>query len=331
MGRDPCDRRASGNRHEGDAGTILGQCWRIFDAIDDYVTILDLDKRIISANQSFLEGFQVELDQIANCKCHEALWGRAKNCRVCPVESVVQDLRPHTIEVENRRLGKTFVISASPIFDDHNQVVGMVHVTKDITDRKKAENELIEARSQLEARVAERTRELTILNERLYAEIAERKKAEAGLIRRTAELDLKSKTLEEANVALRVILKAREDDKDELEAKVLANMKKLVLPYLEKLNVSRLDDSQRACLSALQANLENLVSPFSQRLSSPLLNLTPREIQVANLIKEGRGNKEIADFFNIALRTVEFHRENIRKKIGLVNKKVNLRSQLLLF
>ncbi len=330
MGRYECEK-ASGDRDERDTATILGQCWRVFDAIDDYVTILDLDKRIISANQSFLDGFGVELSQIANCKCHEALWDREKNCRNCPVEAVLQDLRTHTIEVENRRLGKTFVISASPIFDDHNDVVGMVHVTKDITDRKKAENALIEARSQLEARVAERTRELTVLNERLYAEIAERKKAEAGLIKRSAELDLKSKTLEEANIALRVILKAREDDKDELEGKVLANMKKLVLPYVEKLKMSRLDDSQRTCLAALQANLENLVSPFSQRLSSPLLNLTPREIQVANLIKEGCGNKEIADFFNIALRTVEFHRENIRRKIGLVNKKANLRSQLLLF
>lgn len=316
---------------EADTATILGQCWRIFDAIDDYVTILDLDKRIVSANHSLLGGFQVELSKIVNCKCYEALWDRDKNCRICPVEKVLKDLKTHTIEVENRRIGKTFVISASPIFDDHNDIVGMVHVTKDITDRKKAENELIEARSQLEARVAERTRELTILNERLYAEIAERKKAEAGLIKRTAELDLKSKTLEEANIALRVILKAREDDKDELEGKVMANMKKLVLPYLEKINITRLDDSQRTCLSALQTNLENLVSPFSQRLSSPLVNLTPREIQIANLIKEGLGNKEIAQFFNVSLRTVEFHRENIRKKIGLVNKKVNLRSQLLLF
>jgi DNA-binding CsgD family transcriptional regulator len=168
-------------------------------------------------------------------------------------------------------------------------------------------------------------------NERLHKEIAERKKVEAGLNRRTAELDLKSRTLEEANIALRVILKAREEDKGELEGKVLANMKRLVLPCLEKLENSKLDEPQRASLNGLRVNLENLVSPFSQKLSSPLLNLTPREIQIANQIKEGRTSKEIAGFFNISLRTVEFHRENIRKKIGLVNKGVNLRSQLLLF
>ena len=185
-------KRISKNWTREDTAAILGQCWRIFDAINDYVTILDLDKRIISANQSFLDGFGVELSRIADCKCHEALWGRKKDCRVCPVEDVVQDLETHTIEVENRRLGKTFVISASPIFDDHNHLVGMVHVTKDITDRKKAENELAKARSQLEARVEERTRELTVLNQRLYAEIAERKKAQEVLIRRSAELDLKN-------------------------------------------------------------------------------------------------------------------------------------------
>lgn len=321
----------SGKRGEKSSAATLLQWQRTFDAIDDYVTILDLEKRVVSANQSLLKGLQVELGNISNCKCYEAFWGRDKNCRSCPVEQVLQDRRTHTIEVENRRLGKTFVISASPIFDDHNEVVGMVHVTKDITDRKKAENAVVEARSELEARVAKRTQELTCLNERLHAEIVERKKAEAGLFKRTAELDRKSRTLEEANIALRVILKAREDDKGELEGKVMANMKRLVLPYLEKLEKSSLESSQRACLEGLRANLEDLVSPFSQRLSSPLLNLTPREIQIANQIKEGRTSKEIAGFFNISLRTVEFHRENIRKKIGLVNKRVNLRSQLLLF
>ncbi len=316
---------------EPNSGVALQQWQRTFDAIDDYVTILDLDKSVVSANQSLLRDLQVELDNIVNCKCYKAFWHQEKDCQSCPVELVLQDRRTHMVEVENRRLGKTFVISASPIFDDHNVIIGMVHVTKDITDRKKAENALIEARSELETRVVERTLELTQLNKRLQGEIVERKKAEAGLFKHTTELNLKSRNLEEANIALRVILKAREEDKNELESKILANMKKLVLPYLEKLEKSRLESSQRFCLAGLRTNLEDLVSPFSQRLSSPLLNLTPREIQVASQIKEGHSNKEIAGFLNISLRTVEFHRENIRKKIGLVNKKVNLRSQLLLF
>ncbi len=320
-----------GEGSEKGGSAALRQWQRTFDAIDDYVTILDLDKRIVSANYSLLEGLQVELGKIVDCKCYEALWGREKHCRVCPVERVLKDRKTHTLEVENRRLGKTFVISASPIFDDHNVVIGMVHVSKDITVRKEAENEVAKARLELEVRVAERTRELSRVNERLHAEIVERKKAEVGLIKRGSELDLKSRTLEEANIALRVILKAREEDKGELEAKVLANMKKLVLPYLEKLENSNLEKPQQDYLAVLKTNLEDLVSPFSQQLSSPLLNLTPREIQIANRIKEGRTNKEIAGFFNISLRTVEFHRENIRNKIGLVNKKVNLRTQLLLF
>lgn len=316
------------NSGEPDSGVALQQWQRTFDAIDDYVTILDLEKRVVSANQSLLRDLQVELGNIVNRKCYKAFWHLEKDCQSCPVEQVLLDRHTHTVEVENRRIGKTFVISASPIFDDHDVIIGMVHVTKDITDRKKAENAVVEARSELETRVMERTRELTELNKRLQREIVERKRAEAGLFKRTTELDLKSRTLEEANIALRVILKAREEDKDEIESKILANMKNLVLPYLEKLEKSSLGSSQQFCLENLRANLEDLVSPFSQRLSSPLINLTPREIQVANQIKDGHSNKEIAGFFNISLRTVEFHRENIRKKIGLVNKKVNLRSQL---
>ncbi len=58
------------------------------------------------------------------------------------------------------------------------------------------------------------------------------------------------------------------------------------------------------------------------------LNLTPAEIQIANLIKLGKVNKEIAEIKNLSSRTIEFHRNNIRKKIGIKNKKVNLRTYL---
>jgi DNA-binding CsgD family transcriptional regulator len=79
----------------------------------------------------------------------------------------------------------------------------------------------------------------------------------------------------------------------------------------------------------LESNLNDVVSPFIHKLSSKYVGLTPTEIQIANLVKEGKTTKEIAEILHSSDRTVEFHRKNIRKKIGLVNRKVNLRSHLL--
>ena len=72
----------------------------------------------------------------------------------------------------------------------------------------------------------------------------------------------------------------------------------------------------------------SIISPFSQRLSSKLLNLTPKELQVAGLIKEGRTSKEIAELLDVAPSTVALYRNRIRKKLTVTGKKVNLRTYL---
>jgi DNA-binding CsgD family transcriptional regulator len=159
--------------------------------------------------------------------------------------------------------------------------------------------------------------------------ITERKRVEESLRRREYDLEVQSKNLEEVNAALKVLLKHREEDKAELEEKVVSNVKKLVLPYVERLNKSALGARQHTYLSIIESNLENIVSPFVGKLSSAYLGLTPTEIKVANLVKEARDTKTIAQLLNMSSRTVESHRQNIRKKLGLKNKKINLRTQLL--
>ncbi len=158
--------------------------------------------------------------------------------------------------------------------------------------------------------------------------ITERKQAESALRQREQELSLKTQNLEDLNTALTVLLKRREEDKSELEEKVMANVKELIMPYLEKLKGSRLDARTAALVGILEANLENIISPFTRKLSWKYLYLTPREIQVANLIREGKTTKEIAELMNVATSAVDTHRFHIRKKLGLNNKKLNLRSYL---
>jgi len=160
-------------------------------------------------------------------------------------------------------------------------------------------------------------------------DITERRRMEEALRKREEELELKSRNLEEMNTALRVLLKHREEDKSELEERILSNVKKLVIPYVEKLRKSRLTDEQASYLDILDDHLRDVLSPFLRNLGTRHLNLTPKEIQVASLIREGKTSKEIADVIGVSARAVDFHRDNIRIKLGIKNKKANLRSFLL--
>ncbi len=146
---------------------------------------------------------------------------------------------------------------------------------------------------------------------------------------RTIELKNKTAKLEEVNTALRVLLAKREEDKINLETNVLSNVQKLILPYLSEIKKSALTSSQQSYLEILESNLNEVISPFSHRLSSQYINLTPAEIQVADFVKHGKNTKEIADMLNLSPKTIDSHRANIRNKLGLRNKKTNLRSYLL--
>ena len=84
-------------------------------------------------------------------------------------------------------------------------------------------------------------------------------------------------------------------------------------------------------VNILKSNLINIISPFSNQLSSKYVNLSPKEIQIATLIKEGKTTTDIAERMNILPGTVDFHRHNIRNKLKLKNKRANLESYLLTF
>jgi len=163
-----------------------------------------------------------------------------------------------------------------------------------------------------------RLREINQLSEL----ISKRKRAEEALEEQTYNL-------EEANAALRVLLRHRDQDKKEFGEKVVFNVKELVFPYVEKLKTNQLNDRQMVYLDIIKSNLDDIISPFLHQLSSKYSDLTPVEIKVANFVKDGKTTKEIAELLNSSIGTVNFHRNNLRKKLGLKNKKTNLQAHLL--
>ena len=198
----------------------------------------------------------------------------------------------------------------------------------DITARKKIEAALSEAYAAVEARVVERTAELAKSNMELEREVAVRRKAETALQNKATALKEQAVRVKEANAALKVLLKQRDADKIELEEKVLLNVNRMIMPYLDKLKRRKLDAKQKAYAEILESNLNEIVSPLARSLSSKMLRLSPTELEVANLVHQGKTTKQIAETMNLAESTIDFHRNNIRAKLGVKNKKIGLQTYL---
>lgn len=173
---------------------------------------------------------------------------------------------------------------------------------------KKSEENLRIARDELEKRVQERTKELRDSNEKL---------------------EEKTLSLEEANITLRVLLTTKNETKRDIEERALANIKSLIMPLLRKIKLGRLGPSQMANIEMIESNLNQTIGSFEVDIISKNYQLTPTEIQVANLIREGKSSKEIAMLLNTAISTIHTHRDNIRIKLGIKNKKINLRTNLI--
>lgn len=143
------------------------------------------------------------------------------------------------------------------------------------------------------------------------------------------QLRNKAEKLEETNIAMKVLLDHRSRDRQELENRFLANIRELVLPYLERLNTGKLQQREKALIAIIKEHLEDISSPFLHRLSALHLLLTPQELEVSLLVRQGKSSQEIGDILNISVATVSFHRKKLRKKLGLEDRGQNLRTYLL--
>jgi len=192
-----------------------------------------------------------------------------------------------------------FGMSISLLRDGGGARIGSVCVARDLSQIKQVQEKLYRTNERLEQLVQERTSELTRANRKL----------------------------EETNTALKVLLEKKDENKRASEENLVFNAKQMVLPFLEKLGESGLDESQKVYIDIVRSNLEEIISPLLKHLSQRY-GFTPTELQLVDLIKQGKETKEIAQLLGLSNRTIDTHRHNIRKKLGLLNKSVNLQAYL---
>ena len=276
-----------GNNAE-DAISVVNKDWEsIFNNVTDSITIHDADFNIVHMNQSALEllGLQAQ-EGMPLAKCFRGYHGANKPPSDCPSCQTLKTGEPSTVERFEPFLNRHLEIRAMPRFGGDGQLVGLIHVVRDITDRKSAEKALQQAHN---------------------------------------ELEMRSKNLEEMNTALHVLLQKREEDKRKVEELIVSNIKSLVYPYMEKMQNGSLSAKQHLLLSIIETHLNELLSPLLQNILQ--FNLTPKEIQVAAMVKDGKITKEIAEILGVETSSIDAHRNSIRKKLGL-SRNVNLQSKL---
>lgn len=187
-----------------------------------------------------------------------------------------------------------------PVHGPGGELLGYVGTLAEITGRKNEERLLARHSEELEARVRERT----------------------------AELEAQAGRLAGMNAALEVLLRKREEDREELERAVLANVRRRILPVLDRLDAA-CGGRARAEVEELRQGLGELTDPFRHRLTAACLDLTPAETRVAELIRQGLTTKEIAARLGVGTSTIDTHRHGIRRKLGLEGRQAGLRARLL--
>ncbi len=184
--------------------------------------------------------------------------------------------------------GRFFWVKSSPLYDSAGNVVGAIESTRDITDRKNSEDAL--------------------------ASMYEKLKVDQTALR-------------EKNVALKEVLGQIEDDKAQLSHQIKSNLDRVITPIIRTLQ-DRIDPSDRDYFRMLESNLSEITSPFINKLEYHSSHLSPRELEICNMIRNGLSSKEIANALKVSVHTVLKQRQRIRTKLGIVNENINLNSHL---
>ncbi len=260
-----------------------------FDAALDIIALISPEFKILKINRAGSENIGKKPEELIGKKCYEVVHGLNSPIDGCPCKQVLETRTSGSGEVKDH--GLIYMTTASPIFNERNEICAIAHTVKNITEQKKAEEILKNSHKDMERKVKERT----------------------------ADLDRK-------NIALQEIIAQIEIDKERMKEDVKVNIERIVFPILEKM---KKEEESKKYVDLLMHHLKDLTSSYGITLTDGSIKLTPREIEICNLIKAAYTSKEIAKLLDISCQTVEWHRKRIRHKLGIANNGINLSSFLL--
>ena len=156
-------------------------------------------------------------------------------------------------------------------------------------------------------------------------DITERKISEETLLKSQEELAREKAALEQKNIALAELAEHLERTKNKIKDDVATNISETILPIIKKLHLKGISQKY---VSLLELHLQELTSSFGRKITEKQTRLSPKETEICNLLKGGMTSKDISQLLNSSSKTVDRHRRNIRKKLAISGKKVNLVSHL---
>ncbi len=253
------------------------------------VPICVIDKKfcVHRVNDTFCELFDCIKSEVIGAPCR-SIW-KCDLCDTerCPLQKVLSTGKPYTTEgLFHMHSGRKRIcdVAAKPFYNAENNLAGIVENLIDTTVRREMEVQLERNRIQLEEQ-----------NHLLVGK----------------------------NMALRELMEQIRLEKKQTEAQIVDNVEHMVRPLIEKLKACCCG-KESTFIEMIETNINNLTSPFANALTRKTQKLSPREITICNMIKNGLDSKGIARLLNLSIKTVETHRKNIRKKLGITKKHENL-------
>jgi DNA-binding CsgD family transcriptional regulator len=288
--------RPSGDPADGTARSMREEFEQFFTNIfnhsKDGISVLSLDFTILGVNTTIQNWYDPERPLVGR-KCYQAYHNRDTPCRSCPSMVTIRTGRPHVgvvpYDVSGSIRGDQ-ELSVFPLFDDNRQMFCLIEYVRDITSLEH------------DARIIEKLKR---------------------------RIQFQDQTMQEQEAALAMLLRQEHRAGERAAREIVSNIETLVLPLLARLKHICAGAEASREIQLLESRLGEIASMNASRLSSALRGLTCREHEVVSLVRRGKTSKEIAGELCISTKAVDFHRMNIKKKIGARDSARSLRSFLL--